>query len=456
MISAGKFVFLATFFALILQSLYFFSDRPDEFLFIPWVLIFAGATSFFLLFVKSQSSEDAGYQSNLFLWAFSLRLWAGMILYGWGFAESLGDEDASGYYTAWKLAENWYKFGFDGFLSDLYRIAVVKQNVGQSLIWGVPTFFAGGQSRMIVSAVNSFAGAWLVLVIFRLVRLLFEGETARIAALLVTFWPSFILVSAGTSKEILAILFAWSVLYLLTRSKKGLSLKDATWAAIISFFLFIVRFYSIYLIAASFFFRIIAPKGKNIIRNAVFGGLAAGSIILFLVYSGAITRDFDRLEFQNQNMENWRKGVAEETGSGINIYAEYESSAVSVPVAVVYFFLAPFPWEVFKGSGRNAFAAFENIAIFLILIVGFKKIPSFFKEKLFELLPILVFCVLYAGFHIWGMANVGLAWRHKQTVMPLFLMLASFSIAQSKSSWAMSLKRLGKPSSKSFAVQPKI
>jgi hypothetical protein len=53
------------------------------------------------------------------------------------------------------------------------------------------------------------------------------------------------------------------------------------------------------------------------------------------------------------------------------------------------------------------------------------------KERFYQILPILAFCTLYAGFQIWGLSNIGLAWRHKQTVMPLFFLLAALSLTKS-------------------------
>lgn len=445
MTSTGKFVFLITFFALLLQSLYLFSDSPDEFMFIPFVLILGGATSAYLMYSKSQSPEDVNYQLNLFLWAFSLRLWAGIIFYGWRFSETLGDEDAAGYAAAWKLAENWYKFGIDGFLSDLYIVTVVKQNIGQTLIWAIPTFIAGGPSRMIVSALNSFAGALLVLVIFRLTKRLFDADTARIAALLATFWPSFLLFSAGTSKEILFIFITWTILHITLRREKGLSVKDGVIAAFLAFLILTIRFYAFYMMVIAIVFRIVVSGGKHLVRNAVLGVITVGAVVAFAASSGMFDRDFQRFEYQSQYMDSWRKGVAVDTreGSGVDVYGSFESTNVAVTVAAAYFLFAPFPWEIFGGSTRNSFAVIENIVILLILVFSIKALRSFFKEKFLLILPILIFCFLYAGFHIWAMSNVGLAWRHKQTIMPLFFMLVALSVTQSKAAWARTVRHWG-------------
>lgn len=432
MIRLGKIAFLFTFFALLIQSLLFF-DQADELIAVPYALILGGIAAFFL--GRRAHDEDADFQVNIFFWAFSIRIWMGLLLYGWGLSELFGDEDAGGYNAAWALASNWYQNGFDGFVSDLGRVIFERQNVGQALIWGIPTFIAGGPSRMIVSITNSFAGALLVIVLFRLARRIFETETARTTAIIATFWASIILLSASTQKEILVIFCSWTVLYLLVRNPSGLSVKDGL-ASIPAFIVvFIMRFYSLYLLTTAALFRLIVARREHLVRNVIFGSAIVGALAIFAVSSGVINRDFERVERLNRSVEGWRENMAQTTGSGIEVYSEFESTSVAIPVATIYFFFAPFPWEVFSGSGRNAFGAVENVLIIGILIIGFPALKIFFKDKFVELAPIFVFCVLYAGMHIWGLSNVGLAWRHKQTVMPLFFMLAAVAISQRKLGW---------------------
>ncbi|HRJ88826.1 MAG TPA: glycosyltransferase family 39 protein [Pyrinomonadaceae bacterium] len=431
-----------TFFAMILQSLLFFLDKPDELMAIPLILILGGAGAFYL--TRNTRDPDTDFQVNIFLWAFSARLWMGMMLYGWGLSNVFGDEDSSGYPIGWSFAKNWYENGFDGFVNNLGQVFFERQNVGQGLIWAIPTFIAGGESRMIVSAVNSFSGAALVIVIFRIAKRVFDSPTARIAAVLVTFWASNILLSASTAKEMLVIFCEWAILYLLIRNPNGLSIKDGL-ASIPAFLaVFTMRFYALYLLAAAAVFRFLVASPKNLFRNVVFGSVLVASIMIFLGAGGAISRDFERIERLNSQVDSWREGVSQTTGSGIEVYSEYESTSVAIPVATVYFFLAPFPWEAFSGTARNAFGAAENLFIIAILIVGFPAIRIFFGDKFVDMAPIFAFCALYAGMQIWGLSNVGLAWRHKQTVMPLFFMLVAVAITQRKAGWQMITGRINR------------
>ncbi len=446
MLSFGRILFLLTFFALLLLSLFVFSDKVTELLSLPLLLALGGITAYFLN--RDVADPDSDFQLDIFFWAFSIRLWMGFVLYGLDLSAVFGDEDASGYLMAWNFAENWYKNGFDGFLSDLFLVLFQKQNIGQGIIWGVPTFFAGGPSRMIVSVINSFAGALLVIVMFRMARRIFDNKTARVTAILVAFWASFILVSAGTSKEMLVILFEWFILYLVVRNPRGLSYTDVLIALPAFAALYVTRFYALYMVAAAFLFRTLFVSGRNIIRNSIIGFVIIGTVAVVLSSSGVINRDFDRLDSQNRGIVNWRQGVASSTGSGINIYAEYEGSSIAIPVATVYFFLAPFPWEVFSGGLRGGFAAVENVLIIVILIIGFPAIKVYFRDTFPTVFSLLIFCVLYAGFHIWGLANVGLAWRHKQTVMPLFFMLVGLSIAHRKASWRIISQNLSRKEKK--------
>jgi hypothetical protein len=441
MIKKAKLIFLLSFFAILLQGVVLFYDKMDELLAIPLFLILGGATAYFL---KREGDEESDFQVSVFLLAFSARVLVGMIFYGWGLYKAFGDEDSLGYMSGWTFALNWYNNGLDGFISDIIRVFVDKQNIGQSVIWGVPMFIAGGPSRLIVSVINSFAGALLVIVIYRIAKRVFDSNTARIAAILVAFWPSIVLLSAGTSKEMLVLLFDWILLYLIIRSPGGLSLKDGIAAIPAMLALYITRFYAIYMIGAGYAVRVVTSSKQHLIRNVVFGTIVLGSVLLLLGTSGVVNRDFEQLDQRQSMMETWRENVSQTTGSGINIYEEYGQSSVSIPLATVYFFLAPFPWEVLSGSLRSSFAAIENIAIFAILLMGFPALKIFFKDRFRELLPILVFCALYAGFHIWGLVNVGLAWRHKQTVMPMFFMLVALSITQRRKGWQIISQKLAR------------
>ena len=425
----GKLIFSLTFLALFVQGLYLFSDKSDELMFIPLVFILGLGTAFFLN--KNPYREDAEFQINIFLIAFSLRLLLGIIIYGWDLTGIFGDEDSSGYITGWVVAQNWYHNGIDGVVSDIYRILVAQQNVGQSVIWGFFMFIAGGPSRMIVSVINGFAGSVLVIVVYRLAKKIFDFQTAKVAAILLTFWLSIILLSASTSKEMLVICLEWSILYLAIRNTKGLSRKDVVLSVPLMLILYTLRFYAFYMCAAALFIRAITVNKKNFARNSVLGFLLVASLLMFLNTSGAINKDVERIDRTSETIESWRTNLATTTGSGTDVYSDYkENSVLGIPIATVYFFFAPFPWDIFGGSLRNSFAAVENVVVMFLFIIGFGAIKIFLKEKFYQLLPILVFCVLYAGLHIWGLANLGLAWRHKQTVMPLFFLLAALSLTK--------------------------
>lgn len=425
----GKLIFFVTFFAVVAQGPFLFSDKPDELLFIPFALVLGLGTAFLL--GKGTDKEDAEFQVNIFLIAFSLRLMLGVIIYGWDLSAVFGDEDSSGYMYGWTVALNWYKNGVDGILYEFYRVVVLEQNVGQSLIWGTFMFIAGGPSRMIVSVINSFAGSVLVIVVYRLAKKLFDFQTAKVAAILITFWLSIVTLSSGTSKEMMVICAEWSILYLAIRNFKGLTQKDVLLAAPIMLALYTLRFYAFYMCAIALFFRAILTSKKNFARNAVLGTVLVVSLLALISASGAVNKDFERFDRQSEGMTAWRTNVASSTGSGTDVYSDYKSNTLAgVPLATVYFIFAPFPWELFSGSLRSSFAAAENIIIIFLFAIGFTSIRTLFKERFFELLPIIVFCTLYAGMQIWGFSNVGLAWRHRQTIMPLFFLLAALSLTK--------------------------
>ncbi|MCV4939419.1 hypothetical protein OFC17_32055, partial [Escherichia coli] len=88
-----------------------FSDNPDELMAIPLVLILAGAAAFFLS--RNIADKDRDFQVSIFLWAFALRLWMGLVMYAWNLKDLFGDEDALGYAAGWGMAQRWYEGGLN-------------------------------------------------------------------------------------------------------------------------------------------------------------------------------------------------------------------------------------------------------------------------------------------------------------------------------------------------------
>lgn len=424
----GELIFWLTFASLVIISPFVILDKPEEFMFLPLTLVLGLGAIFFL----NQSSEkhDRNFQISIFLLAFSLRLWAGFFLYGFGFGEALGDEDATGYISGWVMAQNWMNNGIDGFVNNLYAVFIGRQNVGQSMIWGSMMFVIGGPSRLAVSALNSFAGAGVVISVYRMTKVLFSEKEAKIVAICMTFWLSLILFSAGTSKEILVIFLEWTILYVIIRGKT-LTRNDIFLLIPLLLALYTIRFYAFYMCCAVILIRFVTSGDKSFLvylRDAAVAFVFISAFMFALSSYGVLERDREVYERNAEGLTQWRINVADYTGSGVVLYDEEQSSFVSIPVATAYFFFSPFPWELGSGSFRKNLSIPENLALMFLFVVGLFSVKSIFKEKISKLLPIVAFCVLYAGFHIASLANIGLAWRHKQTVVPLLFMFAAVGI----------------------------
>jgi len=424
----GSFVFWITFFLLVAQSPFVFRSSED-YLGIPLVLVIGFVVPIVLR--RISHSDDVNFQIEIFLLAFSLRIWVSLLLYGYGLSELFGDEDASGYAMGWMRAQEWYITGLDGFLNHIGEVFATKQNVGQTIIWGIISFIAGGPARIPISFFHCFIGAALVIVVYRLAKIYLTKELATTAAYFATFWLSLLMFSAGTSKEILVIFLEWTLILIAVRNPKGISIRDLFFALPLILLLYTMRFYAFYAVAAAFALRAIVSRREHFLRNG-FAGLLLASVLFFTLHSlGIITRDQEMYEtrFEQTNLENWRKGVAASTESGIVISEEIEGTWLSIPVKAAYYFFSPFPWEIGQGSLRRQIAILETIFLIVVFVAGFAAIKNLFKDRLFELLPPLAFSAIYSGVHIAMLSNVGLAWRHRQTVMPLIFLFVAGGFA---------------------------
>jgi hypothetical protein len=427
----GNFLFWITFFAILIQSVFIFHTSED-FLAIPMVLAVALIVP--LLIRRFSKSADVEFQIDIFLLALAMRLWVSLLLYSYGFSELIGDEDASGFATGWVRAQDWYITGIDGFLNDLASVFVEKQNVGQSVIWGVIAYIAGGPARLAISFFHCFVGSALVLVGYRLAKEYVSENIARSVAYFITFWASLLIFSAGTSKEILVIGIEWTLIMLAMRNPQGISIRDLFFAVPLFLVLYTIRFYAFYAVIAAYFMRAITGNRKNFVRNAFAGLILVIGLLVALESAGVITRDQVIYEsrFEATNLQNWRRAAAGTAESGIVLDEDIEQGWLSIPVKTAYFFFSPFPWEIGQGTLRRQLAIIETVFLIVIFVAGFAGIKKLFAEKFFDLIPPLTFSIVYSGVHIITLTNSGLAWRHRQTIMPLIFIFAATGLAAAR------------------------
>lgn len=97
------------------------------------------------------------------------------------------------------------------------------------------------------------------------------------------------------------------------------------------------------------------------------------------------------------------------------------------PVRTVYFYFAPFPWDV---DNYADVVGVINSLFYLILFAFFIKTLFFlWKEDKALFWALILILLVFSGTFAWGTSNYGSAFRHKTKILFLIVIVASYSIS---------------------------
>lgn len=441
--------------AFVLQVPFVFEKKPEEAFALLVILGFGFLGSKFIR--STADKQDIPFELGAFLLAFSLRLWAGYLLYGYGLVNIVKDEDASGYYGGWIQAERWGREGIETIFSDMFSALTSRYNIGQHIVWGLILYVIDVPSRLAVSATNSFCGAMTAIAIYRLTHALFDRKSATLATTYIVFWPSLILLSASTAKEPLVIFLEWTFLCIAVQMKDKTNLRNAFVCMVILLVLYTLRFYAFYICTASFVALLFPFGHKSFLKSIFIGLILLASLLVIVHLQGILDRDAQMLD-RLATIEDWRRNVASSTGSGILVYEKFEGSItgriLATPLALAYFLFSPFPWDIGKGSLRKNLVIPENIFYMWMFITCFLPgLRYVLKQQLTKIRLLIAFTVLHIAFQLLILSNIGVAWRHRQAVMPFFFMVAALELARKKSHQAES-SGFGKSGTRARLARP--
>jgi 4-amino-4-deoxy-L-arabinose transferase-like glycosyltransferase len=403
-----------------------------------FLLVFAGLGSF-LLTLTRKHHLTRNEQIKLFLCALGVRFAASIFVYELGLSKVLGDEDGSGWVQGLALSDGWDRRRV-GLLSlpEIWAEAYKQHHRGFQYMVGVFFFITGASARMPVAAMNCFFGALTVILVYRTAISLFSRWTAVRAGWVACFFPSLIIWSAQTLKEPIVIFLEALALYACVNLKlSGFSVKYVLLCAAAIVLLPPFRFYAAYLAGAVAVMALVIPQvgarigeGRSSFKTALAAMAVAALVAPLAVSSGYLARNEASLErfTQVKEIEKFRKDVAVGYGSGVENGYDLNSAtglAMAVGVGWAHLLLAPFPWQLGRGSLRMVLTTPELIVWWLLVFVGL--IPGLWhvcKTRLADAQPMLFFVLGLGLLYSMMFGNVGLIFRQRAQLLPWLLIIA--------------------------------
>jgi hypothetical protein len=376
-------------------------------------------------FFISMTGQQKGLLLQLFLGGLLVRAVIGTIIYLFGAQEFFGGDALTYDFLGRLVLDFWHGISPAGIADELG-----SSGGGRGMVYLVAAIYAvTGPNMLAVQLFNAVLGAATAPLIFLCARHIFGSlRVARMAGLLVAFFPSLVLWSSqGLKDGPIVFLLAAAMLATLKLGER-LSLSYLLLLIAAMFAVLSMRFYVFYMVAAavagSFLVGMRALSTRSVARQfavVLFAGLT-------LTYLGVLRTASLQIEtFGNlQAVQQSRADLARsaKSGFGQDVDVSTTSGALSmVPVGVLYLLFAPFPWQL--GSLRQSITLPEMLAwwaAFPLLAMG---VWFTIKYRLRQALPILLFTTMLTLAYSVFQGNVGTAYRQRSQILVFYFIFVA-------------------------------
>ena len=395
---------------------------------VPGIILFIvfAITGCFLLSATPHHAETLPFQTRLFLTAFVIRFAASLALYVFGLVNTLKDEDAAGWMVGAAYQQQWEQAGRSPLdAPSLFLESYAEYHKGYYYLLGVFFLITGAPGRLAAAALNCFVGALTIVFTYRMARSLFSEQVAQRAGWLACFFPSLIIWSAQTLKEPVVIFLETLALYGCVRLNRfGFTPRYILLVGMAAVLLLPFRFYAAYLVLGTVCVSLLVPRvGSGQARLPSLLGVGV-VIVLFVAFSGVAVQQEARLErYDLKYIQSFRAFAAKDQGSGVQVEADLESPSgmgLALLVGGLHLLLAPFPWQWVGGSLRMLLVVPEVLLWWWLLFYG--VVPGLrhaLRNRLFDVLPLLIFILGMGLFYSLIFGNVGLVYRQHAPASPL-------------------------------------
>jgi hypothetical protein len=347
-------------------------------------------------------------------------------------------------FMLWDIyARHLFKFPNSGADTEMfYRMAVaISQNIEwlftdlrggfYSKINGLIFHFVGPE-RLVGHYMNVLAGVSVVAVVYAILnRLEIKGKTATTVLLITAFFPNSLVMSAVFLREIFPTLFVaislyYFVVWFQENRMKDLALSVAMLGVASVFHSGVVGL----LLGYSFAFLFYQAR-SGLFRFT--GQSIAAFIVLSICLTLAATQYQEVFFGKFQNVEEF-EDIYDTANSRRGQSAYLEGVAIDSPasltlwgpVKILYFMAAPVPWD-WRGFA-DVLTFFLDSLLYIGAFVYLLLSRKYFTNR--QALYICLFLALLGAIIIFGIgvSNAGTAMRHRQKLIPLFLILLALAM----------------------------
>jgi hypothetical protein len=394
-----------------------------------------GATSTLMVIVLSAAAlsifrsftEEKEFITSVFLAALCLRLLFGFVVHGFELRDFFGGDALTYDFLGNRLAEIWSGVPTPNDYFTARALSTSGPGWGMNYLVGA-LYFVTGRNILAAQSLCAVVGASTAPMVYFCSLKLFDNKSvAKVAAIVVAVFPSFVIWSGQLLKDGLIIFLLVLTMTMVIQLQEKFSYLAVAVLGLSVLGILSLRFYIFYMVgiavAGSFLIGVSSTMQSVVRRTIVLALLGVG-----LTYFGVgrtASLDFERFGSMEQ-LQNSREDLARSGQSGFDPDADVSTTggAISIlPLGFAYLMLAPFPWQV--TNLRQAITLPEVLlwwAMIPLLVYG---LWFTIRTRLRTAFPILLFSLMTTLAYSIFQGNVGTAYRQRTQIQVfLFIFIA--------------------------------
>jgi len=373
---------------------------------------------------------DVDFLIAVFVGGLLARLFLGGIIFYFDLFDFFGP-DAKGYdEIGFLLSQGW-----NGTVTDSTEVLLLRMSGAG---WGMNYLVGGlyytfGRSILLGQSFCAVFGAAIAPLIYFCAFNIFENRrVARYSAVLIAFFPSFVVWTAQFLKDGLIIFFIVLAITSVIELQKRFNLVSVLLIAVSLGGILSLRFYIFYLVCAAVVGCFVL--GQKATQVSIVGRMGAllllGVLLTYFSVLQTATDDLDK--FGNlDRIEISRLGASMGSGSG---YIDRESVQLdgpiglitAIPVGLLYLLLAPFPWQAI--NFRQATTIPETLLWWSVLPLAVWGLWFTIRYRARKAIPTLIFTILLTLVYSVYQGNVGTAYRQRTQIQVFLFMFVAVGL----------------------------
>jgi hypothetical protein len=391
-------------------------------------LIVAVVFSTLALAVLRNQTEDKRFVTRLFLAALFVRLAFGLAIEVYPELRNFFGPDSLTYHNNGKTIIAYWAGNLPADDEALQRATrITFPGWGMNYLVGI-IYLLLGPSLFAAQTFCAVVGAATAPVVYLLANKIFLNKrVARMAALAIAFFPSFIIWSSQLMKDGLIIFLLAAAILAVMQLQEKFSYGSLILLLFSLFGILGLRFYIFYMVALAVtgsFLIGVSGTGQSILRRTALLVVVGLSLTYFGVLrnANADIANFGRLDRLQLSRLDLAQSAESGYGEEIDI-STTEGAITAIPIGFAYLMLAPFPWQM--SSLRQALTLPEVLLWWAMIPLMIAGIWYALRNRLRSAFPILFFSLMLTLSYSIFLGNVGTAYRQRTQIQVfLFIFIA--------------------------------